>query len=342
MFAAATREVVFSNRSVVEKVKANFVLVALKAAIVANPPAGPEGDLYRMIKRTRPAPQGMCVLNSSGAVLTWALSFRDERVIPVFFDHAKVRYEAAPTGRIYAERFRTFPHQKMPDVPPGELAALPDRPADGEECAGTPSVPQGGLVGTIVGRRLSPDGMKPVSNTRRQENYMEARVELPAAFERGLLKAAADAGDAEFTLPDELCRVLLSPAYLGQLDVNPLGVRPGKKENRKRDWKLVCQRAASDKGLRLIVAGSSHLAGGFEEQPNGPTWDHVVKLQWQGYFQFQDDSINQVCLLATGSERLKWGNQNLLRTKEPEPEHLMAGHPIDFDSQVVYGLLMER
>ena len=42
-----------------------FVPVALKAALVNNPPAGPEGDLYREIRRTRLAPQGICVANSA-------------------------------------------------------------------------------------------------------------------------------------------------------------------------------------------------------------------------------------------------------------------------------------
>ncbi len=84
MFAGAAREAVFSNPEVARRIKADFVPVALKAGLVNNPPVGPEGLLYREIGRSKPAPQGICVANSDGKVLDWALMFDgDKSVHPI-------------------------------------------------------------------------------------------------------------------------------------------------------------------------------------------------------------------------------------------------------------------
>ncbi|HYF00840.1 MAG TPA: hypothetical protein VEJ18_18100, partial [Planctomycetota bacterium] len=59
----------------IRRVNADFVPVALKAALVNGAPPGAEGDLYREIGRSKPAPQGIAVANASGKVLAWALMF---------------------------------------------------------------------------------------------------------------------------------------------------------------------------------------------------------------------------------------------------------------------------
>ncbi len=56
MFAGAAREAVFSKAEVIRRVNADFVPVALKAALVNQPPDGEEGLLYREIGRSKPAP----------------------------------------------------------------------------------------------------------------------------------------------------------------------------------------------------------------------------------------------------------------------------------------------
>ncbi|MEK6236169.1 MAG: hypothetical protein N2C14_15795, partial [Planctomycetales bacterium] len=96
MFAGAAREVVFSNRQVVRRIQQDFIPVALKAALVNNPPGGPEGKLYAEISRGKPAPQGICVANSAGKPLVWALSFDDEKSIADFFEYAAKRYREFP------------------------------------------------------------------------------------------------------------------------------------------------------------------------------------------------------------------------------------------------------
>ncbi len=98
MFAGAAREVVFSNPEVVRRVNEEFIPVALKAAMVNNPPRGIEGALYAEIGRSKPAPQGICTVNSDGKVLAWALSFDDDRSILKFLDHVSDRYRQSPNA----------------------------------------------------------------------------------------------------------------------------------------------------------------------------------------------------------------------------------------------------
>ncbi len=86
---------VFSNREVVRRVNEEFIPVALKAAMVNNPPRGIEGELYAEIGRSKPAPQGICTVDSNGKVLTWALSFDDDASILKFLDHVVSRYREA-------------------------------------------------------------------------------------------------------------------------------------------------------------------------------------------------------------------------------------------------------
>ena len=99
MFAAATREVVFSNPDVSVKVNEDFILLALKAGLVNHPPRGIEGDLYAEIGRSKPAPQGICTINSAGKVLAWSLSFDDDASILKFLKHVLMRYKRSPNAQ---------------------------------------------------------------------------------------------------------------------------------------------------------------------------------------------------------------------------------------------------
>ena len=99
MFAGAAREAVFSNPDVIKRVNADFIPVALKAGLVNNPPGDEEGLLYREIERSKPAPQGICVVNSAGKVLNWTLMFDDDQSVLAFFDHAKQRFAKYPDAK---------------------------------------------------------------------------------------------------------------------------------------------------------------------------------------------------------------------------------------------------
>src|SRR2546422_4139488 len=131
------------------RVNAEFVPVALKAALVNNPTGDEEGRLYREIGRSKPAPQGICVANSAGKVLDWALMFDDDRSVIAFLDHSLKRFTDYPDAQrpVAAERFMKFPSAKLDDVPDsGRTAPILDRHPPGSRCLASPSLPPGTIV----------------------------------------------------------------------------------------------------------------------------------------------------------------------------------------------------
>ena len=147
MFAGAAREAVFSQPDVIRRVQADFVPVALKAALVANfPPNDEEGQLYREISRSKPAPQGICVVNTAGKVLDWALMFDDDQSVLDFLDHCRQRFAKYPDAKqaVDAERYMKFPSAKLDDIADtNKPLPVLDRHPQGKHCPGTPPVPPG-------------------------------------------------------------------------------------------------------------------------------------------------------------------------------------------------------
>jgi hypothetical protein len=146
-------------------------------------------------------------------------------------------------------------------------------------------------------------------------------------------------------MPDTLARQLISHAFLGQLDVNPLGSPDGGK-GEFQNCELWVQNVSSDQGApaRLRVAGASHVAGGEgQNRPakggDGRIWEHEVKLAWDGVIEMQGGRFIRLLLRARGSEKLKWGNPSM--SASSDVACLPGGHPIDLSCQVRYGILGE-
>ena len=233
MFAAATREVVFSNPDVSVKVNEDFILLALKAGLVNHPPRGIEGDLYAEIGRSKPAPQGICTINSAGKVLVWSLSFDDDASILKFLKHVLMRYKRSPNAQqpVVAERLRKFPSWQFSDFAYNEKRIpAPDRHLPYDRCPANPALEKGTLVGRIIGRPLDSSG-KPIEDTIRQKHYMEARFEIPVVHQEQLASAVEHADGKRFRIPRVLGRDLVTHAFLGQLDVNPMGGVPGSRND---------------------------------------------------------------------------------------------------------------
>lgn len=347
MFAGAAREAVFSNPEVIRRVSATFVLVALKAALVNNPPPGEEGRLYAEIGRSKPAPQGICVANMAGKVLDWALMFDDDRSVLAFLDQSRARFGDFPDARrpVPAGRYMKFPSTPLPDVPDdGSAPPIPAHHAAGQPCPATPPVPAGTLYARVYGRAFGPDG-RPVADTIRQEHYVEDRFDVPVDLQERLSKALASAGAARFRLPDELAQLAVSHAFLGQIDVNPLGSPAGGRGNLKQCEFWGQRHGAPGKGPAWIrIDGTSDVAGDEEltRQPgqnDGRLWRHEVRLAWSGFAEVRGSRVNGLLLLARGKEKLRWGNAFMPAGRDVA--RLPAGHPIDLDGDVRYGILAE-
>ncbi|MGB0580149.1 MAG: hypothetical protein ACPGVU_10650 [Limisphaerales bacterium] len=342
MFASAAREVVFSNPAAVRLIQRDFIPVALKAALVNNPPSGPEGRFYAEISRSKPAPQGICVANSDGKALAWALSFNDDGQIPKFLQHAQSLYQESPDASrpVTTERYMQFPGNRLSDVA-DTRPSMPALAHGNERCPGKPAVEKGTLVGRIIGRALDENGL-PLADTLRQEHYLEARVQIAPPLQRELTRAAQ--GADEFALPEAFVRTLVEPAYLGQLDVNPLAPNPGGVSERF-EAVMVAKKHDTESGIRLQITGESDIAGGQQKGRSAPgdgrQWEHRVTLGWEGFIDIKGDQITRIVMLANGRERLRWGHRGLFNTREPAAAHLMAGHAIKLNCGARYGLICE-
>jgi hypothetical protein len=348
VFAGAAREAVFSKADVIRRVNAEFVPVALKAGLVNNPPDDEEGRLYREIGRSKPAPQGICVVNSDGKVLDWALMFDDDKSVLAFLDHSITRFAQFPDSKkpVAAERYMKFPSAKLADVADnGKAPVIIDRHPEGKHCPGTTRVRQGTVLARVFGRALDKEG-KPLADTVRQEHYVEDQFHVPVAMQEALAKALADAGANRFRLADDLARLLVSHAYLGQLDVHPVGPVPGGKGNLEHSEFWAKAEPGGNDPIRLRIEGKSEAAGVSSDAQNGDgqngdgrLWQHEVKLAWKGMIEIKKDRVPRLLLVARGSEKLRWGNKNQQLKDQADVTVLPGGHAIDLSCGVRYGII---
>ncbi|NNE90599.1 MAG: hypothetical protein HKN23_03040 [Verrucomicrobiales bacterium] len=306
---------------------------------MANPPSGAEGRIYRHFRETQPAPQGIGVMNSAGKVLTWSLMFEDEDQLTAFFVHTESRFQKFPdnTDPVATERFMRFPAHKLPDVPDdGSHFEIPAAHADGETCPGHLPIPEGALPARVFGRAFGDNG-EPASNSRSQDNYIEDRFEIPKSIQLKFLKAAEAGGN--FAVPIELGRILASNAYLGHLDVNPLGGDQTGAETLGETIELFATANPESPGLfrisgRTIAAGGPNARG---RGNDGRDWEHIVHLEWEGFIETADGEYTRVTLAAHGAEKLRW-KVNRPAGDENDLAHLPAGRSLDFIAPVRYGV----
>ena len=195
MFAGAAREAVFSNPDVIEFVNEHFVPVALKAGELNRPPDTIEGDLYREIARSRPLPQGICVVNSEGKVLQWAVAFDGDPQVVEFLARAVKRYQRVPGPEepLIAERYMRYPSQRKPDMEASAIKIQIPELSDWKAIPSTsPQIPPNALDAKIIGRAVKPNGDL-VDDVLQQEHYAEDRFILDAALMNGLAEQLSKA-----------------------------------------------------------------------------------------------------------------------------------------------------
>ena len=341
MFAGAAREAVFSNPDVIQRVNAQFIPVALKAGLVNRPPDDDEGLLYREIGRSKPAPQGICVVNSAGKVLNWALMFDDDKSVLAFFDHAKERFAKYPDAKkpVAAEVYQKFPSQKREDVADsGKDLPVLDRHPEGKHCPAEPPLPKGTVAVRLFGRAMGRDG-KPVADTVRQENYIEDRFNIPVRTQEILARALAEAGKGPVKLPLEVTRLWVKQAYMGVLDVQPLD-NPGRGKGELKTCDFVATTVGTGKSPSLWrVEGESEAFIDDKMANGGPGDMHEVKLKWHGFIEMDGDRMTRLVLSASGMEKLKF--QSAHGKDENLVAFLLGGHRIDMECGVRYGIIGE-
>jgi hypothetical protein len=347
VFAGAAREAVFSQADNVRRINADFVPVALKAGLVYKPyfenipPTDEEGRLYRELARSMLAPQGIGVVNSAGKVLDWVMAFDDDKSVLAFLDHARKQFARFPDARqpVSTERYARFPSQKRDDVEDsGEALRISERHPKGETCPGKPPLPLGTLDARLFGRALDKEG-RPVADTVPQENYVEDRFPIDVSMQEHLTKALADAGTARFRIEDDLARLLVGHAYLGQLDLNPTQGNLSECEF----WGRKAESGAKGP-VRIRIEGASKASGASSPEDqrariDGAFWQHEVRLAWEGLIEVREARVTRLLLLSSGSEKLKWHNGHLPLAGKADVTSLTAGHAIDLACGVRYGII---
>ena len=328
---------------------ADFVPVALKAGLVNYPPNDDEGRLYREIGRSKVLPQGICVVNPACKVLAWADMFDDDRSVVAFLDHCLERSAQFPdaTKPIPAERYMKFPGERLADIDDnGEVPVIAERHSAAKSCPATPPVQRGTIDARLFGRALDKDG-KPVADTLRQGNYVEDRFNVPVAMQVALSKALDDAGGDRFRLADDLARLLVSHAFLGELDVNPVEGHNGARGDLKQcDFWARKVAGADDRSVLLRLDGQSQARGaqrGDQKGFAGRLWQHEVDLAWEGIIEMKNDRMSLLLLMARGSEELHWGNVPSESELKAQRNVILewAGRDPELSCGVLYGIIGE-
>jgi hypothetical protein len=328
-------------------VNADFVPVALKAGLVNNPPNDEEGRLYREIGRSKVLPQGICVINPACKVLAWTAMFDDDKSVLAFLDHCLKRGAQFPdaTKPFPAERYMKFPSERLADIEDnGKAPVIVERHPEGKSCPARPPVAAGTIDARLFGRALNKDGT-PVANTLRQENYVEDRFRVPVAMQVALAKALQQAGSDRFRLADDLARLLVSHAFLGELDVNPVVSVNGSKGDLKQCGFWVRRvEGADDDPVRLRLEGTSEARGmqrGDEKGFEARLWQHQVNLAWEGIIEMKKDRMSRLLLVARGSEELKWGHVPSESELQGQRNVILewAGRAADLNCGVRYGII---
>ena len=271
--------------------------------------------------------------------------FDDDASVLDFLSHCRKRFLAFPDGsrHVTAERFMRFPDHKTNDLLNNRAIPVTADDFANHDCPARPRSATDSLLVEVVGRTVDEQG-QPFGATTSQEHYVEDRFELSRAAQVLLAKAATNAGMDEFRLPDPVARLLVGNAYLGMLDVNPLGGRQIGGKTDQQDFEIMAKRAetSENSSTRLILRGKSNVSGSDTRRGNradGRTWRHTVKLVWKGVIDLAGDRITEFAVVANGREHLQWNSRTGLPGGVAEVAHLPAGRPIDLDCRVRYGLI---
>ncbi|MEM7600561.1 MAG: hypothetical protein AAF357_04005 [Verrucomicrobiota bacterium] len=329
----------------------HFIPVAIKAALVQRPPTGPAGVFYEELRRTQPATQGMAVMNSSGNVLAWSLMFQNDASVIRFLEHSIQRFQEHPdtTSQPIAERFHQYPDRKLPDLPASQAIAGLSLSEDESY-----SVPRefrsaaGALPGRLVGRALDSEGEPLRIGVRSQETYVEDRFEIsPKSLESFIAAIHSSKVREVIPIPALFARELVASAYLGMLDVAPLGGKAIGGEILEEKIQLRARRLEPSDGVQAIqIWGDSRCEGKaspFDQNRKARDWHNRVHLNWTGQATLRGRELIELVAIGKGEEMLHWNHGAASAPSDREaPQtnvaNLPAGRPIRYSGPVCFGI----
>ena len=151
---------VISNPKVAERLNKEFVPIYIgneTSPALFNPASSSEeAKLFQSLYRSQVEPQGICVVNTGGQALAWAMNHdNNQEDILSFLDHGLERFHKNPDGKnpVTTERYRHYPKLRLEDYKT-EAAKLPI-PQGHSNKGGCPSWtqhPKGTVVARLVGR----------------------------------------------------------------------------------------------------------------------------------------------------------------------------------------------
>lgn len=337
MFAGAVREAVFSRPEVAKKVREEFVPVAVRAQHVNGLRSGTVGRLFSDISSSKPAGQGLAVLNSDGQVLEWVLMFDEPKEIGKFLDHSLMRFKESPTGKfkVSTETHLRYPSRTMPSVQAREPVAIRNH-LDEERCPGDNSVADGSVRIDLIGRTLTEEG-EFSKDVLTQDNFVQDMFDFDTRFQSRIVDAVNRSDGEKFELPQELSRVIQAHAYLGQLDACPIpNPHGGQVELDEAElFGIVIERV---KGAVFVKIEGHTKAASSLDRGGRPMYDHSVALDWSGYMMIAGGRVARFALIGRGEEKFQWSHGG--PTSEDAVRHLPAGHKVDQEGPVQYGLIL--
>jgi hypothetical protein len=277
-------------------------------------------------------------------VLDWIFMFDDDQSVLTFLDRAQKRFAAFPDAQkpFATERYMKFPSQKLAEIADnGKIVPVAPRHAEGENCPAKPRVQQGTIIARAFGRALDNHG-QPVADTVRQENYVEDRFNVPVAPQEALAQALAAAGTERFKIADDLVTLLVSHAFMGELDINPFGGHHGGTCQRKdcTFWGQKVQADANGRApVQIQIVGESQVEGAGPDGQNGDgePWKHKVILAWSGLIEMKENRITRLLLVARGTEKLQRVNKGQEAAQHPGRHTVF----IDLECGVRFGIIGE-
>ncbi|MEM0970492.1 MAG: hypothetical protein AAGJ31_14145, partial [Verrucomicrobiota bacterium] len=186
------------------------------------------------------------------------------------------------------------------------------------------------------------------TGVRSQETYVEDKFEIsPEALQAFV--AAIDSSNAmeAISIPGPFAREVVASAYLGMVDVNPLGGKETGGAILGEDIQLWARRCESTDGnQRIEIWGHSRCegkAGRFDRKTGGREWHNRVHLTWTGKAILEGETLVALVALANGNQSLTWNHGAASPSIEGETPradvaHLPAGRPIQFSGPVRFGI----